>query len=190
MSRVIGLLGGSGAGKSTAARILEEKGALVIDADKVSHDLTSSGGEACAAVAEVFGPEYLTPDGAMDRRKMGNLVFSSPTELAKLESILHPLMREQIQSKIQGAKQKIVVLDCAVLLKPRFRDLVDEMWLVTAPAGARSARIQARDGLSPLQAQARINAQTSEDEMRDSCNHVIENSGDTDGLRKQIESIL
>lgn len=190
MPRVIGLVGGSGAGKSTVASLLERRGAVVIDADKVSHELTAPGGKGSQLVADVFGAEFLTEDGAMDRRKMAALVFSNPAQLRKLEDMLHPLMREEILQRIWNERRRTVVLDCAVLMKPRFRDLVDEIWLVTAPPGVRSARIQHRDGLTALQAQARISAQGDEKEMREAAGVVLENDGDEEKLLRQLEEAL
>lgn len=190
MPRVIGLLGGSGAGKSTVARLLEKRGAVVIDADKVSHELTSAGGAATERISEEFGPEYLLEDGSMDRRKMGQLVFANPIELRKLEDILHPLMREEILARMRAERRRDVVLDCAVLLKPRFRDLADEIWVVTAPPGLRTARIQARDGLSHLQATARISAQAQEEEMLRAASRVIENAGDEEDLSRLVDEAL
>lgn len=176
MSRVIGLYGGSGAGKSSAARWFKEHGALVIDADEVSREVSAPAGSASRELREAF-PDCFSPDGKLDRRALGARVFTDAAVRKQLEGIVHPHMRRRIEEILANAAEDLIVLDCAILLQPAFRDLADERWLVTAPASVRRTRIEQRDQLPRERAQERIDAQMPEEDLRREADRIIENSG-------------
>lgn len=188
--RVIGLLGGTGSGKSTAASWLQDAGFPVIDADEVSRELTRQGRAGYTAVIRTFGPGILDDSGEIDRRKLASIVFSDETELRRLEEALHPLMRQDIKTLINEAAAQTVILDCAVLLRPAFRDLVDEVWMVDAPEKTRLARITKRDGITAGQAKERMDAQLPASAMRAEADRVITNDGPVQNLYGQLKEKL
>lgn len=188
-ARVIGLLGGSGAGKSTVAKWFASRGCTVVDADRVSRDLTHKDAPGYDAVVREFGPEILDETGAIDRRRLAHLVFTDPEQLERLEAVLHPLMAQEIERQISASPSDTVILDCAVLLRPIFRRLVGEVWFVFAPEEARVARIMQRDGLTEEQARERIGAQDT-DTMRREADVEISNDRDTASLSQQLDRAL
>ena len=188
--RVVGLLGGTGAGKSTAAAWLAESGCSVIDADRISREVMYPGTNGYAAVVDAFGREIVSSDGTIDRGRLAAIVFSDEVQLERLERIVHPLMREAIQRRIDEAESRVVVLDCAVLLRSTFRALVDEIWLMTASDDVRRARIMRRDGLTEEQATLRMQAQQSESEMAAAAQMILHNDAGTAELYSQLERAL
>ncbi|MBD5560750.1 MAG: dephospho-CoA kinase [Clostridia bacterium] len=188
MSRVIGLYGGSGAGKSQVARWFAGHGALVIDADEVSREVSAPGGSAHADLQAAF-PDCFLEDGTLDRRKLGARVFADETERLRLERTVHPHMRRRIKELIAQAGQDTVILDCAILLEPAFRDLADERWLVAAAPDVRLTRIMERDHLSREEAAARIAAQMPEAEMRRYADRVIRNDATPAQLADELSHV-
>lgn len=187
MKRVIGLCGGSGAGKSTVADLLEKQGAECIDADQISREVCAPGAEAYAELLAAF-PEYFDSSGNLMRKKLGEFVFSNPEALEKLESITHPAMRNRMQARIDASPCEHVILDCAIVTKPVFRDLADEVWVVTAPEEKRLERIMQRDGISEDQARQRLHAQ-QENELLQIADRVVENTASAESLLEQIEFV-
>ncbi len=134
--RVIGLTGGIAAGKSTIAQILAELGAVVIDADKVGHEAYRRGTEAWRALVAHFGDGILTPDGEIDRRKLGAIVFADPDQRKALQDIVWPRMKEMIRQRLaelRAAGVQVAVIEAAVLIEAGWTDLVDEVWVVQVP---------------------------------------------------------
>lgn len=187
---VIGLLGGSGAGKSTVAGALREAGAAVIDADEVSRDLCVPGSEVCERIKREFGSEFFSEDGTLNRRKLGAVVFADPDALRRLERITHPAMAAEIARRIAATDAATVILDCAVLLDPAFRDFADEIWAVTAPEKERVARICQRDAISAEQALERLASQLQEPQMLAAADTVLVNEGSEDDLRVKAREAL
>ena len=183
--RVIGLYGGSGAGKSQAAAWFARQGALVIDADAVSREVSAAGGSAYPELRQAF-PDCFGADGQLDRRALGDRVFADMAERQRLEQIVHPHMRRRIEEMMAQAEQDVIVLDCAILLHPTFRDLADERWLVTAPEAVRAARIQQRDHLSAAQAASRISAQSTDGELQKFADHIIMHDGTPEELAERL----
>lgn len=189
-TRVVGLLGGTGAGKSTAAAWLRGRGWNVIDADEISRKLSAPGEAGYKAVVAAFGDDVLDKAGRIDRRKLAHLVFSDPAMLEKLEGALHPLMAKRIGEQIAASPDVNTALDCAVLLKPAFRSLADEVWLFTAPAGERAARVMERDNLTRRAAAERIGAQLTEETMRQHADRIFDNSGTLEDLYRHLENAV
>jgi dephospho-CoA kinase len=132
----IGLTGGIGCGKSTAAKILGELGALVWDADTIGHEVYGPGTPAFANLVREFGPEIVGPNGAIDRRKLGAIVFADPKALARLNQIVHPRMFERMGAMIRearlGGETRPIVIEAAILIEAGWQSLFDQIWLVTA----------------------------------------------------------
>lgn len=188
---VIGLTGGMGTGKSEAAGMLEQMGARVIKADEVGHRVYDRGTEGWRAVVDAFGEGILAPSGEIDRQRLGRLAFSSPEQLRRLNETVHPLMRrlmEQRLGKLEGEGARAVVLEAAILLEAGWDELVDEVWVIVAPDTVATERIRARTGMPREEIGRRIGAQMPEAERTRRATVVIENAGDLDALRRQVQS--
>ena len=186
---VIGLTGGIGTGKSEVARILEEIGAYIIDADKLGHSAYLPHSEIWEEVVKEFGDGVLLPDEEIDRKKLGSIVFNDPVQLAKLNEIMHPRMGKMVENLIEGADAEVVVVEAALLLEAGWDALVDEVWCTGASEDIVVDRLEARNGLNKEEAQKRIKAQMSVDERKSRSQVMIENNGDLAQLTAVIEQI-
>ena len=185
-NKVIGLTGGSGSGKSVAARIFEEYGALTIDADKISHQITDSDEKVLAKIKEEFSDEVFE-NGRLSRKALGKVVFKDKTALEKLNRILHPVIAEKIKSIVENTDKEIVVIDAPLLFAVKeLVDLCDETVAVCAPEEMRINRIIARDGLARVEAEMRIFAQTPQEKIAELADIVITNDGDMEKFRRDI----
>ena len=186
---VIGLTGGIGTGKSEVARILEEIGAYIIDADRLGHSAYLPHSEIWEEVVKEFGDGVLLPDEEIDRKKLGSIVFNDPVQLAKLNEIMHPRMGQMVANIIEGLDAEVVVVEAALLLEAGWDALVDEVWCTGASEDVVIDRLKARNGLDKEEAQKRINAQMSVDERKSRSQVMIENNGDLAQLTTVIEQI-
>lgn len=186
---VIGLTGGIGTGKSEAARILEEIGAYIIDADRLGHSAYLPHSEIWEEVVKEFGDGVLLPDEEIDRKKLGSIVFNDPVQLAKLNEIMHPRMGKMVANLIEGVDAEVVVVEAALLLEAGWDALVDEVWCTAASEDIVIDRLKARNGLNKEEAQKRIKAQMSVDERKSRSQVMIENNGDLAQLTTVIEQI-
>lgn len=191
--RTIGLTGGIGSGKSTVARILGELGAEVIDADRIGHEIYRPGTPGWRKVAGAFGHEILAADGTIDRKKLGSRVFASPAELARLNSLLHPLMAEEIRGRIEalraGGRRSPVVVEAAVLLEAGWDALVDEVWVVEASRETAIARVIADRQLARDEVERRVDNQMSSEERAQAADCIIRNAGTLEELRAEVTRI-
>ena len=185
----LGLTGGIGSGKSTVAAMLAELGATVIDADAISRASTGPGGIAVEAVRAAFGAEYVTPEGALNRDRMRALVFSDPTAKAKLEAIVHPIVRSEIDRQLMAIEQGVVVLDLPLLVEsPAWRERCDLIWVVDCAPETQIQRVMRRNGWPRAQVEAVLAAQASRAQRRAIADCVIVNDGETLAeLRRQID---
>ena len=190
MVTVIGITGGIGAGKSSAAAILGELGAFVIDADKAAHEVYLPDTPAWREIVEAFGEEVLAADRTVDRRRLGPKVFAEPAALQTLNGILHGKIFAYIQGQIAYIRRteaaRVVVVEAAVLLEAGWQALVDELWVVVAPVEVAIARLRDDRGAPEDQARARIAAQMSNDERIAHADTVIHNAADLDALRNAV----
>ena len=192
---VYGLTGGIGSGKSTVAEMLEEYGIPVVSADELSRMVVAPGSDGLADVVREFGPEVLDDRGELDRKKMGRIVFATPERRQKLESILHPRIREryeQVLDALEKAGHEVMVYEVPLLFEKKL-DQQDEMRaviLVTASADTRIARVKQRDSLTTEDVLGRMRAQMPETEKRKRADYIIHNEGDLDDLRREVEYLL
>jgi dephospho-CoA kinase len=188
--KTIGLTGGIGSGKSTAARLLAELGADVIDADRVGHEVYLAGTQGWQRIVDCFGRSVVGADGEIDRKRLGAIVFADPKRLTELNSIVHPLIREEVRRRIaeRRAAQSTapVVVEAAVLIEAKWFTLVDEVWLVVADRESIYQRIAAQRGLDRSAIEARIGSQLDDDERRRHAQVVIDNSGSEGDLRAAL----
>jgi len=187
---VIGLTGGLGTGKTTVAEMLREKGAVVINADQLGHQVYEPGRPAYREIIEAFGPQVVGEDGAIDRRRLAQVVFADPQALARLNRITHPRIREAIRERLaQLARDgaQVVVLEAALLLEAGWDDLVDEVWVTMAPPEVAAQRAAARSGLPLEEAMARIRAQMDNEERARRAQVVIDTGRPLEETRRQVE---
>ena len=187
MSFVVGLTGGIGSGKSAAAAEFERLGASVVDTDAIAHQLTQAGGAAIAELERFFGKDVIGQGGAMDRKKMRDLVFADPAARKALEALLHPLIREESQRRIAAAQGPYVIQVVPLLIESRdYRSRVDRVLVIDAPVEMQVERVRLRSALSEAEVRAIVAAQTTRAQRLAAADDVIENRGTIDALRKQV----
>ena len=189
---IIGLTGGIASGKSTAAAYLGEKGASVIDADKLGHQAYEPDTDAFAQVVAAFGPEVVGADGQIDRKVLGGKVFGDPAALDRLTGIIWPEIGRLALAEFEVARaarpDAPIVLEAAVMLEAGWEPMVDEVWVVIVEPDTAVARATARDGVEEEAIRKRIAAQLSNDERRAKADIVIDNSGDEAALLAQLDA--
>ena len=189
---VIGLTGGIGTGKSEAASHMVSLGAALIDADVVGHEAYRPQAEAWRQVVEAFGEGILQPNGEIDRRSLGSIVFSDPDQLARLNGIMHPLMARMVQEKIEalrGVGEDVVVVEAALLFEAGWNSLVQEVWVTDASEDVVIHRLAQRNGMSEEEARKRLASQMSRTERLDRADLVIDNSGDIAEMKSAIDEL-
>jgi dephospho-CoA kinase len=182
----VGLTGGIGSGKSTVAAGLQACGAALIDTDVIAHALTAPGGAAMAPIAAQFGAAYVAADGALERAKMRELVFADDAARARLEAILHPLIRRRTEHEARAAATSApyVVLAIPLLVESgNWRQRVDRVLVVDCAAATQIARVQQRSGLSSEAVAAIIARQATRAQRLDSADDIVVNEGPLDALR-------
>ena len=189
---VIGLTGGIGTGKSEATRQLEALGASIISADQVGHEAYTPNTEAWEQVVATFGDDILQDDQEIDRRKLGAIVFSDPSQLERLNQIMHPRMARMVSDKIEvfrGQGVSVVVVEAALLFEAGWDSLVEEVWVTDSPEELIIGRLKERNGLSEEEAKKRINSQMDRAERIERSDFVINNSGDMAELGNAIKEL-
>jgi dephospho-CoA kinase len=186
---LIGLTGGIGSGKSTVAGMLAERGAYVIDADRVGHDVYRPGSEGFRRVQEAFGAAVVAADGTIDRRVLGARVFDDGQALARLNALLHPLIGEELRDRITAAvaedPDRPVVVEAAIMLEAGWR-FFERIWVVVVNRETAIARVTSSRGLTREEVERRIDAQMTNEERRRRADLVIENDGSIEALRAQV----
>jgi len=192
--KVIGITGGIASGKSTITNYIQSKGIPVIDGDKVSREVVMPESEGLEKIKETFGEEYITPEGFLDRKKLGSLVFNNPLEIEKLNNILHPIIRrvfiEKIEEYKKDSKIELVFLDAALLIESKMTDLVDSLWLVYADQKVQLERIISRDKIAEDDAIAIINSQMLLSDKKNYADVVIDNNGKKEEVYNKVEELL
>ena len=190
---VIGLIGGIGGGKSAAASILAGRGAEVVDADAVGHEVLRRP-EVARRVAERFGPGAIAADGRVDRRALGRVVFADPAARRDLEAIVHPPMFEEFERRIAAARSRgdapLVVLDAAILLESGWDRACDAVAFVDTPREARLDRVRRDRGWSDAELTAREAAQWPLERKKARADHVLTNDGDPARLEAEVDRLL
>ncbi|MBR3816991.1 MAG: dephospho-CoA kinase [Clostridia bacterium] len=176
--KVIGLTGKTGAGKSTVAAFLKEKGCYIIDGDKIARDILLPGEAAVKELAAFFGEDIILADGTVDRKKVAARAFSSAESTAALNAITHPHITARFIADINKAENEgyeIAVIDAAALLESDCKKLCSYFVVVTAPEETRLKRILKRDDITKEQAQTRINAQKSDEYYFSQADYIVKN---------------
>jgi dephospho-CoA kinase len=189
---IIGLTGGIGSGKSVVGRMLAELGAHVIDTDKIGHRVYIPGSEGFGRIVETFGRGVVAPDGTIDRKKLGAVVFADAERRAALNAIVHPLIFGEIMREIAERRNAgfsgPIVLEAPILVEAKGTGLVDQIWVVTAPPDAVRARLTQDRAMTQAEIEARVAAQLDDAERRRHADVILENDGDLASLRKVVEA--
>ena len=184
---VIGVTGDIASGKSTVLEILGQLGAETIDADKLYGDLIEPGQPLLAALSGHYGPAIIAPDGRLDRRALGAIVFADPGALAELDRITHPAVIEAAIARIERSTAPLVAIDAVKLVESGMADHCDEVWVVECDPETQLERLVVRNGMDPDDARARIAAIPDRTPVRARASVLIDNSGSRADTRAQVE---
>ncbi|MFJ9086367.1 dephospho-CoA kinase [Streptomyces sp. NPDC102384] len=186
----VGLTGGIGAGKSEVSRLLVERGAVLIDADKIAREVVESGTEGLAAVVEAFGTEVLAPDGSLDRPKLGSVVFADADKLATLNKIVHPLVgTRSAELEATAGPDSVVVHDVPLLTENGLAPLYDLVIVVDASTDTQLDRLTRLRGMSEEDARARMSAQATREKRLEIADIVIDNDVPLERLRERADEV-
>ncbi|MEE1200014.1 MAG: dephospho-CoA kinase [Christensenellales bacterium] len=188
---VIGLTGGIGCGKSEAAAFLEQLGAVHVDADAISRELTAPGGAALQPIREKFGDGVFAEDGTLDRAALGDVVFESEANRLALEAIIHPMVQSRAWNQIESAihqGERVIVLNVPLLYETGMDALCDETWVMSASEETQLARVMAR-GLTEEQARKRIQNQMSTKERNSRATRVINTDRMIERTHAELQSM-
>jgi dephospho-CoA kinase len=190
--RVFGLTGNIGSGKSTVAAMLREAGIPVLDADRISKEVTAAGGKAYDAVVQAFGRGIVRNDGSIDRVRLGEIVFADPQLRSKLEAITHPAILEAMKEAIAGIEReghRAAVVEATLIHESGRKGLFEAVISVTCDRETAISRLAARGGMSRNHAEARLRAQMDAGRKAGASDYVIDNSGDLESTRRQVVAL-
>lgn len=195
MARVIGLTGGLASGKSAVAAILRDLGAHVVSADAIAREIVEPGSPALREIVEAFGPEFVGPDGRLDRARLAARIFADPEARARLNTITHPRIRERIRAEIARLHRHlppggVIVLDIPLLLDTAPRDAFPQegVLVVAVDEATQLARLRRRDRFNAAEARRRLGAQRPLREKVAEADWLIDNSGTPEETRRQVEA--
>ena len=191
--KLIGLTGGIASGKSAVARILQQLGAAIINADVLSREVVEPGQPAWHEIVAAFGRDVLQPDQTLDRQKLRTLIFNNPTARKQLEAIIHPRVRALAEQRIRehtAAGYAVIVYEVPLLFEANIHEWLRPVILVACDVDTQRRRLEQRDRLNAASAQKHIDAQMSLEEKRRLADYVIENNGTFADLERQVREVL
>ncbi|MFA6147167.1 MAG: dephospho-CoA kinase [bacterium] len=191
--RVFGLTGNIGSGKSTVAAMLRDAGIPVLDADRISREVTALGGRAYAAVVQAFGREIVRDDGSIDRKRLGEIVFADPGLRKQLEAITHPAILEAMRDALGELARKghrAAVVEATLIHESGRKGLCEAVVSVRCDRETAISRLAARDGMSRSQVEARLRAQMDADRKAGASDYVIDNSGNREETKRQVVALV
>jgi dephospho-CoA kinase len=186
----VGLTGGIGCGKSTVAELFAERGANIVDTDRIAHELTGSGGAAMPALLAEFGEDYLAADGALDRARMRELVFADPQARLRLEAILHPGIRAAALAAAASATGSYVVFVVPLLVeRGNWNQIIRRILVIDCPEQLQISRVMARNGLQEAQVKAIMATQVPRQARLAAADDIINNDAELETLLPQIDAL-
>lgn len=191
--RVIGITGGIGSGKSTVTEVLSGFGVQILDADALVHDIYAGNSLLLQCLTEKFGTEIVAADGTLDRKALGAIVFSDAAKLKMLESIIHPLVRDEMQRKIASFRKTgsgMLAVEAALLYEFAIDQMVDEVWVVVTDPQEAVKRAALRLGITQDQANQRLGEQMNPAEKADKADLIIANEDGIEALREKVREIF
>ena len=190
MSYCIGVTGGIGSGKSSAAKLFAERGAAVVDTDEIARQLTAPEGDAMGAIAKAFGPAVIAADGSLNRTAMRELVFADITRRRQLEAILHPMIRAEARRRVLAATSPYVLLLVPLLLETgRYGNIVQRILVIDCAESTQIERTVSRSQLSEESVRSIMAAQLPREKRREQADDMIDNNGDLEHLRGQVAAL-
>jgi dephospho-CoA kinase len=188
---LVGVTGGIGSGKSTVARLLDRRGAVVIDADQLAREAISKGTPGFGRVVDAFGAEVLTPEGDLDRAALARRIFSDPVQKAALEAIVHPEVARRFGELVEGYRptDRIVVYVTPLLVELGLAPAFDVVVVVTASPHLRVSRVASGRGLSPDEVRERMAAQATDDQRMEVAHVLVDNDGSLAELEPQVDRL-
>ena len=189
----IGLTGGIGTGKSEVLSILRDLGASTVQADLLAHEIYSPGKPAWQDIIHTFGSEILTAEHQINRKKLGEIVFTDKNKLSKLNQIVHPRIFEHLKELIEKQEMagvRLLVIEAAILIEAEWTEMVDSVWVVKTSRSIIIDRLKGKTTLSEKQITQRINAQISDAKRQEKANEIITNNGDKSELRDQVRKLI
>jgi len=190
--KVIGLTGGIGSGKSTVSRFLAGLGAIIVDADKVGHELLKSGTEVWRELLATFGWQVISPSGEVNRKKLAEIVFSHPESLSQLNQIMHPRMYSMVKAQLEEYRRQgvaVVVLEAPLLIEANWTSLVDEVWVTVVSQSTVLRRLKEKFRLSEPETLARIHSQLPTEERIKHADVIIDTDCDLDELKARVKQL-
>lgn len=192
---IIGLTGNIGSGKSTVARCLKDLGAEVIDTDEISRAIVEPGKPALEKIVNAFGPKVLHKNGTLNRQALADIVFKDSEARQKLNSIMHPLIIQEVEEAIsryknnRGPKAPALIIEAPLLFETGMEKLVDEVWLVTVDMPGQIQRIMKRNNIDEERARSRIASQMPQAEKIKKAHRLIDNSGSLEKTRIRVKEL-
>lgn len=190
---ILGLTGGIATGKSTVASLLRDRGIKVIDADVIAREVVEPGKPAYKVIVRHFGADILKPDGNINRKKLGDIVFSNDAERQVLNAIVHPEVRKLMQEQAEQAKQAgepLVFLDIPLLFESKLQHMVEKIVVVYVPEEVQLHRLMERDELDEEQAKKRLRSQLPIEQKKQAADFVIDNQGSREETARQVDEML
>mgnify|MGYP001567620212 FL=1 len=191
--RIFGLTGGIGTGKSTVAGMFRDEGIAVVDADGIAREVTAPGQPVYKEILRLFEEGILLPDGGIDRRKLGDIVFADPVKRATLEELTHPAIAAGISaalSRLESEGRTVAIVEAALIHEKGRGGLFEAVIAVRCDKALQVRRLVARDGIPEDQALRRIASQLDPEEKARASEHVIDNSGDPEATRAQVRALV
>ena len=190
MALVVGLTGGIGSGKSAAADEFSRLGATVVDTDAIAHELTGAGGAAVPGIRRLFGEAFVDPSGAMDRKRMRDLVFTDAKEKQRLEALLHPMIRAESARRVAAATGPYALLVVPLLIESAgYRERVGRVLVVDCPEAVQITRVRQRSGLPEEEIRRIIASQVQREKRLAAADDVIDNSGPVSALQHHVRKL-
>lgn len=185
---LLGLTGGIATGKSTVSTIFKERQIPVVDADMIAHQVVAVGSTGLKQVITQFGKQLLNADGSLNRTELGRIVFNDSKKMAKLNQIMQPLIKTEIQHQVEQLKlnHDLIILDAPLLFEQGYDKSVDQIMVVSVPAPMQLQRLMERDHIDRSQAMAKIQSQMSLDKKVAKATIVIDNSGTVSETKQQV----
>lgn len=192
--RRVGLTGGIATGKTTVCRMLEERGILILDADRIAQDLMHPGKPCYEPVVQAFGQEICDDAGRIDRQRLGSLVFREAAQLEKLNQIVHPVVKREILEQLSALESaepsRKIIVDASVMIESGFHRDFQFLIVVTCQPGQQVERLKSRNGFSEAEARRRMESQLPLEEKNALADFVVDNSGTLENTRFQVDLLL
>jgi len=190
MSLIVGVTGGIGSGKSTAAQLFRERGADLVDTDAIARELTRPGQPALEQITARLGAEHLAADGGLDRDKLRDRVFSNPDARRALEAILHPMIRREVEARVRASTGPYVLVLVPLLVETGgYRDLVQRVLVVDCDERLQVQRTMQRSGLTEGEVRAIMQAQATRSQRLALADDLIRNDGSPEELARQVDAL-